>query len=38
MSALDFEEATHKLLKIDLGDGQEVRFSLTQLERCDADG
>lgn len=24
MSALDFEEATHKLLKIDLGPGQEV--------------
>lgn len=27
MSALDFEEATHKLLKIDLGPGQEVSLA-----------
>jgi pre-mRNA-splicing factor CWC22 len=26
MSALDFEEAVHKLMKIDLGAGQEVQF------------
>lgn len=25
MSALDFEEAVHKLMKIELGGGQEVR-------------
>lgn len=40
MSALDFEEATHKLLKLDIADGQEVRplsllaHSLSLLSSC----
>ncbi|GAA5848474.1 hypothetical protein JCM8547_004525 [Rhodosporidiobolus lusitaniae] len=34
MSALDFEEATHKLLKIDLAPGQEVEMCNMVIECC----
>ena len=27
MNALNYEEAVHKLLKVQLGEGEEVRFS-----------
>ena len=34
MSAMDFEEAGHKLLKIDLADGQESEVVLMIIECC----
>ncbi|KAM0753413.1 MIF4G-domain-containing protein [Meredithblackwellia eburnea MCA 4105] len=34
MSALDFEEAVHKLLKINLGDGQEIEMNNMIVECC----
>ena len=34
MSAMDFEEAGHKLLKIELGDGQEAEVVLMVIECC----